>query len=200
MPKVVDHDERRQQYVDALWRVVSREGAGAISVRSVANEAGVSAAAVLHYLPSRAEVLGAALRRLVAESWSRFRLIEGERVSLAGAVDVVMIAIPDTATRRRQSEVWLQLVAEQQTNPVASDILDELMRELRAGVTAAIELFQRSGIVHPDCDVALEAERLHALIDGLSLHTQTNPRSPSPKRMRAIVARHIETLASPPSS
>ena len=42
MPKIVDHDARRSLIIYALWRVVARDGASAVSVRSVASEAGVS--------------------------------------------------------------------------------------------------------------------------------------------------------------
>ncbi len=198
MPKIVDHEDRRSLYVEALWRVVSREGAGAISVRSVAAEVGVSPATVLHYLPSRADLLGAAVQKFTSDGWERFETYLGRNIDLEEAVDAVMIGVPDSATRRRQSEVWLQLVAEQQTNPAARPILDQLLVEVRRGARALIELFLANGLMHPDRDVDFEANRLHALVDGVSLHTLVNHRKSSPASIRKVVAGHVRDLASPP--
>lgn len=48
VPKIVDHDQRRAYLLDALWRVVASQGAAAVTVRSVAAEAGVSKSNVGH--------------------------------------------------------------------------------------------------------------------------------------------------------
>jgi AcrR family transcriptional regulator len=200
MPKIVDHEDRRSLYVDALWRVVSREGAGAISVRSVAAEVGVSPATVLHYLPSRADLLGAAVQQFTDQGWERLQQLCGQSLDLDGAVDAVMIGIPDSPVRRRQSEVWLQLVAEQQSSPAARRILGDLLAEVRKGSAALITLFGENGLVHPDRDLAFEAERLHMLVDGVSLQTLINHRRMPPARIRTIVAGHVRELGSPPST
>ncbi|MDQ1250665.1 MAG: hypothetical protein QG597_5044, partial [Actinomycetota bacterium] len=49
MPKIVDHEARRREIVEAMWRIVQREGFAAVSVRSVAAEAGLSKASISHY-------------------------------------------------------------------------------------------------------------------------------------------------------
>jgi AcrR family transcriptional regulator len=103
MPKIVDHDARRGEYVDALWRVVSRDGAGAISVRAVAAEAGVSASNVVHYLPSRAAMLGVAVQELLRVARERVPPMPPTGLDLDIAVELVMVAIPHTPVRRKQS-------------------------------------------------------------------------------------------------
>lgn len=64
MPKVVDHEAKRQELVDALLRVVAREGIDAVSVRSVAAEAGCSIRPVQYYFADKAELLAAAHARV----------------------------------------------------------------------------------------------------------------------------------------
>ena len=131
MPKIVDHDERRAEYVDALWRLVSREGAGAISVRSLAAEAGVSPSNIVHYLPSRTAMLAAAVRQLLTESRDRVAAIQRRRpeIDLDTATDLVLVAIPDSPKRRRQTEVWLLLLAEREVSTEAAEVLVELRVE-----------------------------------------------------------------------
>jgi len=57
MPKVVDHDERRRQIADAVFRVTARDGLDAATLRHVAAEAGVTSGMVQHYFPSKDTML-----------------------------------------------------------------------------------------------------------------------------------------------
>lgn len=201
MPKIVDHDERRAEYVDALWRLVSREGAGAISVRSLAAEAGVSPSNVVHYLPSRAAMLAEAVRALLRESQKRVVAMQerAEVVDLDLVTDLVMVAIPDSPKRRRQSEVWLLLLAEQETNPEAKAVLAELQGGVRSALREGMDFLVDEGILSPERDRDLEAASLHALIDGLSLQTLIDRGEVSPPRIREIVRAYLAGLSVPAS-
>lgn len=64
MPKVVDHETRRRELTDALLRVVVRDGYDAISIRSVADEAGCSVRPVQYYFADKAQLLAAAHARV----------------------------------------------------------------------------------------------------------------------------------------
>ena len=64
MPKAVDHETRRRELTDALLRVVVRDGYDAISIRSVAEEAGCSVRPVQYYFADKAELLAAAHARV----------------------------------------------------------------------------------------------------------------------------------------
>jgi AcrR family transcriptional regulator len=198
MPKIVDHDSRRQAYVDAMWRVVSREGAGGISVRSVAAEAGVSPSNIVHYLPSRGEMLGEAVSRLVTDASARAAELEDADLDLDSATDLVMVAIPHTRTRRRQSEVWLLLLAEQETNPDARRILSGLQGRVAEAVRRSMDRFAAAGLMAPTRDRDREAVRLHALIDGLSIQALVSSTDMSPTRIRETVRIHLADLANDP--
>lgn len=64
MPKQVDHSQRRQEIVDALWRVTARDGLTGVSFREVAAEAGVSVRRVQYYFGTKAQLLLASLQLL----------------------------------------------------------------------------------------------------------------------------------------
>ncbi|MBA4102389.1 MAG: TetR/AcrR family transcriptional regulator, partial [Arthrobacter sp.] len=36
MPKIVDHDERRLELVDATWRIIARQGLEGATMREIA--------------------------------------------------------------------------------------------------------------------------------------------------------------------
>jgi AcrR family transcriptional regulator len=61
MPKQVDHRERREAIARALWRVVEQRGVAHLTMRVVAQEAGISLGQLQHYFASRAAMLSFAM-------------------------------------------------------------------------------------------------------------------------------------------
>ena len=96
MPKIVDHDQRRADLLDALWRVVASRGAAAVTVRSVAAEAGVSKSNVGHYFRSRAELLSAAVAQQLDDVQHRFDAIVAGPLDADAAIDAILLAVPAT--------------------------------------------------------------------------------------------------------
>ena len=198
MPKIVDHDERRGEYVDALWRVVERDGAAAISHRSVAAEAGMSKSNVAHYFPSRADLLATAVDQLVTQAERGGATLNLESVSIDTVVETIMFAIPDTPKRRQQTEIWLLLIAERGVDPRIDLLLDGLNERVLTGIARQLAALAAIGFIGKGRDIELEASRLHALVDGLSLHTMMSPRLVSPEKIRQVVAAHVADLMRSP--
>ena len=40
MPKIIDHDERRQELIEASWAVIAAEGLEGVTMRKIATAAG----------------------------------------------------------------------------------------------------------------------------------------------------------------
>ncbi|HEY7075876.1 MAG TPA: TetR family transcriptional regulator, partial [Solirubrobacteraceae bacterium] len=62
MPKDVDHDERREELLEAVWRVIARDGLERATIRSLAAETGWSSGVLAHYFADKDDILGSALR------------------------------------------------------------------------------------------------------------------------------------------
>ncbi|CAL9328414.1 TetR/AcrR family transcriptional regulator [Streptomyces griseomycini] len=65
MPKIVNHEERRRRLVDAVWSLAVRGGIEQVTLRKVADEAGVSMGQVQHYYSSMQALIRDALDRAV---------------------------------------------------------------------------------------------------------------------------------------
>ncbi|HLR93636.1 MAG TPA: TetR family transcriptional regulator [Jiangellaceae bacterium] len=65
MPRLIDHDERRERFAEATWRVILRDGVGGVSVRTVAAEAGHSTGSLRHVFASQSQLLVFALQLVV---------------------------------------------------------------------------------------------------------------------------------------
>ncbi|HEY7592139.1 MAG TPA: TetR/AcrR family transcriptional regulator [Actinophytocola sp.] len=73
MPKKIDHQTRRLELTEALWRITRREGWDAISLRKVAAEAGVSMGMVQHYFTTKDEMLAFAIEMISEDARMRIR-------------------------------------------------------------------------------------------------------------------------------
>ncbi|MDX8052310.1 TetR family transcriptional regulator C-terminal domain-containing protein [Lentzea sp. BCCO 10_0798] len=71
MPKRVDHDERRREIAEALFRIAATQGLQAVTLRAVAAEAGISMFQVQYYFPAKEQMLQYA--------WHRITELNGER-------------------------------------------------------------------------------------------------------------------------
>lgn len=79
MPKRVDHQERRREIAEALFRIAAANGLRAVTLRAVAAEAGISMNLVQYYFPTKEEMLRYAWQRIVELSGER----AGEHVAPA---------------------------------------------------------------------------------------------------------------------
>ncbi len=199
MPKVVDHDQRRTELLAALWRVVDRDGAQHVSVRTVAAEAGVSKTSVGYYFASQGALLATALEQSVETVTVRILAMDLLECDVDTATDALLVLIPQDPQRRRHAEVWLQLLTLVHSDPSIGPVLKSLNAAVRDGIVVLLTALANQGLVSTDRDLEQEAVALHALIDGFSVHTLTDRRLDSRKQIRATVRAAVDSLASPPS-
>jgi AcrR family transcriptional regulator len=193
MPKIVDHERRRRELAEAVWRVIRREGIEAASIRAVAEESGWSAGALRHYFTSSAELLAFAMGLVTDRVSARVGALAADQ---AGAAEPRPVAerllreiLPLDDERRAEAEVWLAFSARALVDPglrALRDNGDAALHELCADVVGALA---------GGGDVELEADRLHALVDGLALHALLEPARMPPARMLRALARHLDSLA-----
>jgi DNA-binding transcriptional regulator YbjK len=193
MPKIVDHEAQRQSIVEALWRVVDRDGAAAVSVRSVAAEAGLSRTGMSHYFESQGQLLALAIEHSIASVTDKVLELDVLNLDLDRAADALAFMVPSTAQRRRHGQIWLQLLA-QASDPGVSQVLIGLNQEVRAATREILSSLNSRGIIN--CDVEVQAAALHAMIDGLSIHVLTQNRSRKVVTPHEVIRNHLERLVS----
>ena len=77
MPKIVDHEQRRREIVEATWRFMARHGFDKLNLRDLAASAGYANGALKPYFPTRNSILAATFE-YVFESTGR-RVDRGTR-------------------------------------------------------------------------------------------------------------------------
>ncbi|WP_161606113.1 TetR/AcrR family transcriptional regulator [Microlunatus speluncae] len=71
MPKLIDHEAQREQLAEAVWRLAADRGLESVSLREVAQEAGVSLGRVQRSFASKDEMLRYALALINTQAGRR---------------------------------------------------------------------------------------------------------------------------------
>ncbi|HKA69493.1 MAG TPA: TetR family transcriptional regulator C-terminal domain-containing protein, partial [Actinomycetes bacterium] len=196
MPKIVDRELRRRELAAAVWRVIIRDGVAAVSIRSVAAEAGWSSGALRHYFSTRAELLAFACELVIEQVTDR---VSGMRQTggLREAVgDILLETMPVDANRHTESSIAFAFLALGLGDP-------ELARIQRIHFTSMYDLclnlirqLDAAGLLAPH-RVPLEslAHRLHAIVDGLTVHVLAGQLRPA--EMVAQLNAYLDELTAP---
>ena len=99
MPKIVDWEARKDEILEATWRVISRDGLSRTTVRAIALEANCSQGILSHYFNDKLDILASALllshRRVRERTEKKVRGLKG----LAALRLAMLEALPLDAER-----------------------------------------------------------------------------------------------------
>jgi AcrR family transcriptional regulator len=174
MPRKVDHDERRRHVVEALLRIAGTRGLDAVSLREVAQEAGVSMGAVQHYFATKEDMLCYALRHWLSLSvHERFTTRVRARLArdAAGgdpAPGTLLLALaaeylPHNEASRFDARVAVAFLSRAAVDPTLARALVPAFAGFVTTLRAVLEQ------AHAGLDAPTEAQRLAALLDGLRM-------------------------------
>jgi AcrR family transcriptional regulator len=190
----LDGDARRRELGEALWRVVLREGIEAASVRKVAAEAGLSKGSLRHVFPSQSELLAFAMRLIVDEVTRRVEAVDdaGEiRDVVERKLHTLLVLDPET---RAIFDVWLAFAIRARVDESLRSLRDETHASVRGLCRDSLAVLQAEGKARRELDLECEAERLHALIDGLAMHATLEPELTTPARQVELLSAHLDSL------
>jgi TetR/AcrR family transcriptional regulator, transcriptional repressor of bet genes len=103
MPKIVDHEQRRDEIALIACRVVAQHGFEQATIVRIARAAGCTTGMIAHYFETKQDIIIAALRLIL-------RRIEERLAHAAGAADLLTLlseALPLDQTRYTECAVWM---------------------------------------------------------------------------------------------
>nr|WP_062340267.1 TetR/AcrR family transcriptional regulator [Herbidospora sakaeratensis] len=194
MPKIVNHDERREEVVAAARRIILREGIEAATTRAIAKEAGYSNGVLTHYFADKDEILLSALRTSHRRITERLAAKLTGLTGLAALRELLLDNLPMDEERERETGLEIGFWARSLTSPA----LLRTQREEAADLCLLVRtLLQSAADAGEIADEGLDdtAERLLALVDGLSLHRLLYPDRAS--RIEEIMLAELDRLRLP---
>jgi AcrR family transcriptional regulator len=195
VPKIVDHEQRREELAAAVWRLASRDGLDAVTIRAVATEAGWSTGALHHYFDGKEELLLFAFgtvadrvgRRVAAAREAATEPLELVRGLLA-------LGLPLDSGRRDETRVWFAFLGLALTRPALARAQRLAYRAWRGLVADALRDARERGDIGSRIEPDREAAALVALVDGLAVQASFEPRAVDAARMEQLLDERLAGL------
>lgn len=161
--------DRPTQILEAAARLIARSGVRGLRVEQVSAEAGVSTALIYYHFKDRAGLLRRTLefinRRAIRYTDAA---LDASDAPLAQLTEMLLLEFQEVPQVRENSAAWGELRA--------TAVFDPDLRELLAGATQdwiedladLIRRAQAAGTADREADPTAAAERLSALVEGLS--------------------------------
>jgi DNA-binding transcriptional regulator YbjK len=155
--------ERVEQILRATLAVIGRGGVGAVTHRSVAEEARVPLGSMTYYFASKQELLREALRLHVREDAGRLRALADELAAEGADGERIVERFADALGGGHPDIAQFELYLEAARDPELRDVAEE---SLRAYGEVAEMALRAAGVPDPE----VTAWVIVATIDGIGVH------------------------------
>lgn len=186
MPKIVDHEKRREEIVAATWRVIDQFGLDEATTRRIAEEAGYSNGVLAHYFRDKDDILVQALTLAHAHVRTRSAVVARAEHGLAALRAVVEQALPLDAERLLEARIEFSFLERARHVPRLRDVHRDEVAHFRAALGDLVRGARADGaIVAVTDDEAVE--QILVLVDGLSVQALLDPeRVPAAVQLRML--------------
>ncbi|MFF4663854.1 TetR/AcrR family transcriptional regulator [Streptomyces sp. NPDC001282] len=190
-----DHEARRRDVSEAVWRVLAAHGFGGLTMRAVAAELGATTGLLTHYFPAKRDLVAHALDLLELRTASRPRRTAGKGMSAVRAVLLDVLPLTDEATV--SNRIWVSSWDAALADPELSDDYARKYARSRDRLRDLVAAAQQLGEL-PAGDPARVAAGAQAFVLGLVVQALFSPEAFPPHRQTELLDDYLAALASPP--
>ena len=127
MPKIVDHERRREEIAHVACQVIARHGFEQATVARIARSAGFTTGMVAHYFESKQQIVIAALRLILTRMEQR--LVRSSRSGETRLFKVLSEGLPLDAQRFAECAFWTAFWGQVAVDPAFKRINAAIHRE-----------------------------------------------------------------------
>lgn len=198
MPKVVDHNERRQDFIEAAYETILERGLERTTVRAVAKKAGYTTGALVHYFGDKDELIQQALTQFGSEV--RNQMLTAQRTSRGREAlrELMLQALPTNRESAGRWRVWLALWYRSESSADMRNEERSRYSEWLGRLESVLRESVADGELPASISIADEARALVALIDGTGVQYLMSGARGSKKRMTTLVDNCLERLYQTP--
>lgn len=147
MPKIVDHDERRLELVDATWRIIARQGLEGATMREIAMEAGFANGALKPYFPTKDTLLEFAFEHVFNRTNQRIANVTEGKAGLEALRAFCLEVLPLDEERINEARIVIPFWQRAVNDPRKAEIHRQSMEEWLAAIRKYLQEARDSGDV-----------------------------------------------------
>ncbi|MEM8499731.1 MAG: TetR/AcrR family transcriptional regulator [Pseudomonadota bacterium] len=183
MPKIVDKQQRRDQIIDATFRVIVKDGLAGTSMRAVAKEASCTIGLINHWFASRDDLVEAAFDRAIEQELDR---AAKSVTDAASYIDAASRFLPLDRQSQDHAKIWIAFYA-----MVLCEGIDERRRSARCKavrkvMVAGLSAFYDLKVCHNIVD------RVFVLVDGIAINALLDPSRWNRRRQITVLSEGLE--------
>ncbi|WP_298787641.1 TetR/AcrR family transcriptional regulator [uncultured Marinococcus sp.] len=172
MPKLIDHEKKKEQIVEYTWQSIVNSGAKGATVRSIAKLAEMTSGQIRYYFPTHSALLDAVMEKVNHKVAQRIQVIFGKEnlTEKERVIQAILTVLPLDDDRYADMEVWMAFqyeIHEAGTNTMGD--------EIRLLIQKSLQYLNEKQMLQEELPVELTVMRAHALVDGLALHKWLTP-------------------------
>lgn len=165
MPKIVDHDERRLELVDATWRIIAKLGIEGATMREIATEAGFANGALKPYFPTKDTLLAFAFSHVFNRTNQRIEAVTAGKSGIAALRAFCVEVLPLDEERINEARIVIPFWQKAVNDPAKAAIHRESMEQWHAALLGHLAEARKSGAVTTAVDDdALAGQLLNMLL------------------------------------
>ncbi|HKU02904.1 MAG TPA: TetR/AcrR family transcriptional regulator [Arthrobacter sp.] len=175
MPKIVDHDERRLELVDATWRIIARQGLESATMREIATEAGFANGALKPYFPTKDTLLEFAFSHVFNRTNQRIAGVTAGKTGLEALRAFCLEVLPLDEERVNEARIvvpfWQRAINDAQKAAIHQQSMEEWLVAIRRFLAEARD----SGDVAAAVDDSILAGQLLNMLLGAQIEAALAP-------------------------
>ncbi|MDZ5783098.1 TetR/AcrR family transcriptional regulator [Marinococcus luteus] len=172
MPKLIDHEKKKEQIIEYAWQSIVNSGAKGATVRNIAKLAEMTPGQIRYYYPTHSSLLDAVMKKVNHKVAQRIQEIFGQEnvTEKEQVIQAILAVLPLDDDRYADMEVWMAFQYEIHAAGTGS-----MGDEIRMLIQKSLQYLNEKQMLQEDLPAELTTMRAHALVDGLALHKWLTP-------------------------
>ena len=174
-PRDASSIQTRQDLLEVARRIFARDGYGATTNRSIAEEVGITTGAIYHYFPSKADLFAAVYDQVQDVVYNRFAAAAAEPGSLTERFSRVLDAAVDINRSDSSLAGFVVTVpTEVQRHPELAELVAERQSRTTAFVAGLVADAVANGELHEGVEPQAVVDIIVIVISGLATFSTVN--------------------------
>jgi AcrR family transcriptional regulator len=197
MPKIVDHDERRREVLEATWRVIARKGLDGTTIREIAQEVGYSNGVLAHYFKNKDDIIRQAHLLAYRRAGERIRATMGDRTGLAALRHALLHALPLDDERLLEARIEVGAWQRALSSPELAEVKQQSLNYWREFLLSLVRAARQAGDIDSPRPDDLLVHEIIVLVDALSVEAVLHPGYATRERQLQLADALLERLVRP---
>ena len=194
MPKIVDHEKRRQYLGELAFQLITENGYDAATFRALADAAGCTTGMIVHYFPTRDDILLGALSHAEGITRDRMDYCLNHYEGIEALRQCLYAVMPADRKLGRHWRLWISFWGRATNNDAVNKRQSAAYAEARSRWSEFIVKAQKHGDISLKIQPREEAKSVMALLDGLGVQSMVGKGALTKSQQKLMIDTYLDGM------